>query len=123
MQQYEFHPPESLSNRHWTKLEPGIDELLLNHDPVTGRRSTLQRWQPGARNAHTSLHDYFEEVVLLDGDFKVVPGEGTAAGMQEIEVWGKKAYAFRKPGMLHGPFMSEKGCLMFISCTAAETKA
>ena len=26
-------------------------------------------------------------------------------------------YAYRKPGMIHGPFASATGCLMFISCT------
>jgi hypothetical protein len=119
MHQYEFHPPETVTSRTWTILEPGIDELVLNHDPATGRRSTLQRWQPGARNAKTSLHDYFEEVMLMEGDFRVVPGEGTAKGENETEWWGKGAYAFRHPGMLHGPFESRSGCLMFITCYAA----
>ncbi|KAF2237661.1 hypothetical protein EV356DRAFT_382563 [Viridothelium virens] len=121
MQQYEFHTPLPTSTRPWQSLEPGIDELILNHDPTTGRRTTLQRWQPGARNAATSLHDYFEEVILLEGDLRVVPGKGTAEGQPgETEVWGKGAYAFRRPGMVHGPFASEAGCLMFISCTWGE---
>ena len=30
--------------------------------------------------------------------------------------WEKGAYAYRKPGMRHGPFRSEGGCLMFIVC-------
>ena len=120
--QFEFHPPEAEESRKWTTLEPGIEELVLNHDSEKGRRTTLQRWKSGARNANISLHDYCEEIVLVEGDLRVVPGEGTAEGKQDDEVgwWGRGCYAFRKPGMVHGPFESKSGCLMFITCTLAE---
>ncbi|KAI9714313.1 MAG: hypothetical protein M1820_000274 [Bogoriella megaspora] len=126
MHQYEFHSPLSVAGRKWTLLEPGIFELVLNYDENTGRRSSLQRWGPGARNAMNSLHDYFEEVILLEGDLRVVPGESagspSAGEVQEDSgFWGTGAYAFRKPGMVHGPFESQRGCLMFLSSTRTES--
>lgn len=36
--------------------------------------------------------------------------------------WQKGAYAYRKPGMRHGPFRSEDGCLMFIVCIPVDTQ-
>jgi hypothetical protein len=97
--QYEFHPVEAVSFREWKTLEPGISELVMNHDSATGRRTTLQRWEPGARNATTSLHTYCEEIYIVEGDLRVIPGRGTAEGKSEAEVdwWSKGAYAFRKP--------------------------
>ncbi|RMJ07230.1 hypothetical protein BHE90_001560 [Fusarium euwallaceae] len=111
MEQFEFHPATTSYNREWTPLEPGVDELVLNHDSQTGRRTTLQRWQPGARNQqHVFVHDYIEEIYLAEGDlYDLNLGQG----------WEKGAYAYRKPGMRHGPFRSESGCLMFIVCIPA----
>jgi hypothetical protein len=115
-QQLEFHQPQG----HWVDLEPGIMEMVLNHDSETGRRTTLQKWVAGACNANSSLHAYCEEIILLDGDFRVAPGEGPASKEENQDGWWEKGcYAFRKPGMLHGPFESKSGCLMFIVCTPA----
>lgn len=36
--------------------------------------------------------------------------------------WEKGAYAYRKPGMWHGPFKSEGGCLMFIVCIPVDAQ-
>lgn len=106
MEQFEFHPASQ--NRTWTPIEPGVDELILNQDTQTGRRSTLQRWQPGARNKQdVFVHDYVEEIYMAEGDLY---DEHLQRG------WEKGAYAYRKPGMRHGPFRSEGGCLMFIVC-------
>lgn len=107
MEQFEFHP--ATNDRSWSNIESGIDELVLNHDPSTGRRTMLQRWQPGAVNTPSRIftHDYVEEIYLAEGDLTDTRlGKG----------WEKGAYAYRKPGMEHGPFKSEKGCLMFIVC-------
>ena len=112
MEQFEFHP--ATDSRSWSAMEPGIDELVLNHDPSTGRRTTLQRWQPGAVNTLSRVftHDYVEEIYLAEGELTDTRlGKG----------WVKGAYAYRKPGMEHGPFKSEKGCLMFIVCIPVQT--
>ncbi|KAJ9609628.1 hypothetical protein H2200_005956 [Cladophialophora chaetospira] len=109
MEQFEFHDPSSRPDRTWKQIEPGIDEMILNEDPATGRRTLLQRWQPGAANAQDIfVHAYIEEIYIVDGDLT-----DTRLGQS----WQKGAYAYRKPGMEHGPFKSEGGCLMFITCT------
>ncbi|KAF5691159.1 cupin 2 domain-containing protein [Fusarium bulbicola] len=108
MEQFEFHPATTSFNRVWSTIEPGVDELVLNEDSQTGRRTTLQRWQPGARNQQDIfIHDYVEEIFMVEGDLY---DQNLQQG------WEKGAYAYRKPGMRHGPFKSEGGCLMFIVC-------
>ncbi|TDZ33265.1 hypothetical protein C8035_v011717 [Colletotrichum spinosum] len=108
MEQFEFHAATAHPGRAWSPLEPGVDEMVLNADAATGRRTTLQRWSPGAVNQQPIfVHDYVEEIYLAEGDlFDTRLGQG----------WTKGAYAYRKPGMEHGPFKSEGGCLMFILC-------
>lgn len=108
MEQYEFHPATSAHGRKWIAVEPGIDQMVLNEDHTTGRKTTLQRWQPGAVNQQrVFIHDYVEEIYMAEGDlFDLNLQKG----------WEKGAYAYRKPGMKHGPFKSDTGCLMFILC-------
>lgn len=44
--------------------------LVLNHDSQTGRRTTLQRWQPGACDQqHVFVHGYVEEIFMVEGDY------------------------------------------------------
>lgn len=114
MEQFEFHDASSHPGRSWREVEPGIHEMTLNLDPSTGRRSLLQRWQPGAANVkQLFVHPYVEEIFLVEGDL-------TDTRLRQS--WGKGAYAYRLPGMEHGPFRSEKGCLMLITCTPVESK-
>jgi hypothetical protein len=54
------------------------------------------------------VHDYFEEVYLLAGDLIV----GDEAAGRTAEVFTAGTYACRPPGIYHGPFRSEKGCLL-----------
>lgn len=91
-----------------TLLGSPISEMVLNQDPSTGRRTLLQRHEPGSLDAKESLHDYIEEIFIVEGD---LGDERTG------EVYQKGYYAYRKPGMVHGPFFSKGGCLMFITCS------
>ena len=43
--------------------------------------------------------------------------EGDLKDVARGETYSKGCYAYRKPGMVHGPFASEGGCLMFITCS------
>ena len=114
MEQMEFHDAISRPDRSWTQTEPGIDEMILNQNPATGRKTLLQRWQPGAANAkNIFVHSYIEEIYLVEGDL---------TDTRLSQSWQKGAYAYRKPGMEHGPFASKNGCLMFITCTPADEK-
>jgi hypothetical protein len=43
--------------------------------------------------------------------------EGDLGDKRIGQTYQKGYYAYRKPGMVHGPFFSKTGCLMFITCT------
>jgi hypothetical protein len=131
MEQLEFHPfsvhPITGEGRQWKTLEPGITQLTLNHDPLTGRGTYLQRWEPRTSNQiQNFVHNYIEEIFIVEGDFRDLKGRKSGTGEvvkgkeDEGDVWTKGCYAYRKPGMEHGPFRSETGCLMFIVCLPAE---
>lgn len=110
MEQFEFHHhsahPLTGQAREWVELEPGIEQATLNEDGSTGRRTCLQRWAPRMANvAQNFAHDYVEEIFLVSGDLA-----DTKRGLS----FAQGSYAYRKPGMEHGPFYSEAGCLMFI---------
>ncbi|UKZ81418.1 hypothetical protein TrVFT333_009190 [Trichoderma virens FT-333] len=103
MEQFEFHDPATRST--WRQCSPGIEELILNEDKATGRKTLLQRWQPGATNPASSpfVHTFIEEVYIVEGDLT----DKTLS-----QTFYKGMYAYRNPGMEHGPWSSERGCLM-----------
>ncbi|KAJ8084642.1 hypothetical protein PM082_003416 [Marasmius tenuissimus] len=126
MNQYEFHnfstEPSTSRAREWVTLEPGITQSTLNFNPETGRGTYLQKWEPKTSNRiQNFVHDYIEEIFIVEGDLRDLKGRKSGTGElagdgheDKGEVWGKGSYAYRKPGMEHGPFRSEGGCLMFI---------
>ena len=83
----------------------GIKQKILASDfdeeKKTGSRTRLLRFDPGAYSTVPFNHDYYEEVFLVSGDLTVVntPCE-------------PYTYACRPPATPHGPFKSEKGCLL-----------
>lgn len=99
----------------WTPV-PGseglITELILadNTDPVgkTGSRTRLARWQPGARVSEAVIHDFHEEVFIVEGDLVV----GCDAGGEGGERFDAYTFACRPPQVLHGPFISRSGCML-----------
>ena len=103
-QEMEFHTPAG----EWRQAFPGIEgfwEQILSYDAESGDYTRLLRVQPGADASSTGRlsHDFWEEVYIIEGDLTDVHlGETFTAGM----------YACRPPGMLHGPFRSQGGCLM-----------
>lgn len=135
MNQKEFtnatpHPPPNASSYSdhtqfypWVSIGQGIWELHLNGGPgptkstptLTAERSVLQYYEPGARSVTMEIitHDYIEEVVFLDGGLKDV-----TLG----KLWGRGAYAYRLPGMEHGPYIAdeEHGVLQFVKCVPVQ---
>lgn len=89
MEQLEFHSATSHPGRSWVLIEPKIFEMTLNASP-SGRRTLLQKHDPGSLNAKESLHDYIEEIYIVEGDLTDVP---------RSETYKKGWYAYRKPGM------------------------
>ena len=93
----------------WTPanpLVPGLRDRILARDPDTGAATRLLRFEPGTDTsvAGVQVHDFWEEVYILEGSFTDVTLNQTfSAGM----------YACRPPGMPHGPWRTDEGVLTF----------
>lgn len=98
----------------WYSIGPQIWELVLNGDPSSNEKSVLQWYEPGAVSVTDEIitHTYIEEVCFIEG------GLGDVTLGQE---WGQGAYAYRLPGMKHGPYKaSAQGCLQFVKLSPAK---
>ncbi len=82
-------------------IEQKILAGFLNEEASEGSRTRLLRLRPGAFTTEPFVHNYWEEVFQLSGDL-IVGGE----------TFGPMTYACRPPHTLHGPFRSDKGCLL-----------
>lgn len=91
----------------------GIQQKILSgallEPEKRGSRSRLLRFDPGVFTTVPFVHEYWEEVFLISGDLTV----GNDADGQGGEAFAPFTYACRPPGAYHGPFKSEKGCLLF----------
>jgi hypothetical protein len=91
----------------------GIKQKILASDidehAKTGSRTRLLRFDPGTYTVKPFVHDHWEEVYLLSGDL-IVGNDGEGKGG---ETFTGPTYACRPPGVFHGPFKSETGCLLF----------
>lgn len=89
-----------------------IEELILADDLDTtngrGSRTRLARWSPGALIALPVVHDFHEEVFVVEGEL-VVGCDARGAGG---EAFGPYTFACRPPGAVHGPFVSRTGCVL-----------
>jgi hypothetical protein len=104
------------SDAAWTPVPSSagrIEEIVLadNFDPAagTGSRTRLARWSAGALIDRPVVHDFHEEVFIVEGDFVV----GCDAEGQGGERFGPYTFACRPPGALHGPFTTHGGCVLF----------
>jgi hypothetical protein len=107
----EFHRPDM--GEGWlsppgypSTIEQKILASDLDEEAKSGSRTRLLRFQPGAHTTEPFVHDHWEEVYLLSGD--LIVGQGSSA-----ERFAAPAYACRPPGIHHGPFRSEGGCVLF----------
>jgi hypothetical protein len=91
----------------------GIKQKILASDldetRKTGSRTRLLRFDPGVFTTAPFVHDHWEEVYLLSGDLTV----GNDGAGQGGEPFISPTYACRPPGVHHGPFKSETGCMLF----------
>ena len=88
----------------WTD-NPSVAERVLARDAASGMLTRLLRWEPGfdSTAAGPVSHPYVEEVLVLSGSMRDVRLDA---------VFGAGCYACRPPGMVHGPWVSEEGCVM-----------
>jgi hypothetical protein len=110
----EFFDAEAIP---WSPVarQPGVSERMLAHDPSGGLLTRMVRWAPGVDTSHAGevAHDYFEEVFILSGSIHDLTLDQTfAAGY----------YACRPPGMVHGPWTTAEGCVMFEVRYAADRR-
>lgn len=98
----------SENRERWTPikgLEGVAEELILSIDPVTRIYTRLTRFLPGA---DTSLfgnksHPYPEEIFIVSGRLFD----------KAFDIWLEAGhYASRPPGELHGPFITDVGCVV-----------
>ena len=111
----EFHPVD-MEGSEWHRppgYPEGIEQKILagalDEANRRGNRTRLLRFRPGVYTVAPFVHDYWEEVYLISGDLIV----GSDADGMGGEKFAPNTYACRPPGVLHGPFRSETGCLLF----------
>jgi len=84
-------------------ISGGLDEVNKR-----GSRTRLLRFDPGVYTTKPFVHDYWEEVFLVQGDLTVGNDEQGKGGTG----YPHFTYACRPPGAYHGPFRSDKGCIL-----------
>jgi hypothetical protein len=90
----------------------GIEQKILagalDEERKSGSRTRLLRFAPGVFTTAPFVHEYWEEVYLIEGDLTV----GNDAAGKGGESFAPGTYACRPPGAAHGPFKSNRGCLL-----------
>ena len=109
----EFHALDMTEGWHVPPGYPdGIEQKILSgaldEDGRHGSRTRLLRFAPGVFTTEPFVHDYWEEVYLVSGDLTV----GNDANGEGGEAFDPNTYACRPPGAYHGPFKSERGCVL-----------
>jgi hypothetical protein len=90
----------------------GIEQKILagtlDEAGRSGSRTRLLRFAPEVFTTAPFVHEYWEEVYLIEGDLTV----GNDAEGNGGEAFVPGTYACRPPGAVHGPFKSNRGCLL-----------
>ena len=96
-----------------TGYPPGIKQKILASDidegKKTGSRTRLLKFDAGTFTTAPFVHDHWEEVYLVTGDL-IVGNDDKGLGGDPFKA---PTYACRPPGVYHGPFKSERGCLLY----------
>jgi hypothetical protein len=91
-----------------TGIKQKILSGALDETNKRGSRTRLLKFDAGTYTTKPFVHDYWEEVFLVSGDLTVGNDEAGNGG----DAYAPFTYACRPPGAVHGPFKSEKGCLL-----------
>lgn len=102
----EFTPVEEVEWTPTTPFIPGQTERILARYGTTAIATRMLRFEPGTDTsaAGTLTHDFWEEVYILSGSLH---------DMALDQTFPAGTYACRPPGMPHGPWVSEEGCVTF----------
>jgi hypothetical protein len=103
-----WNPLSSDNPERWEPilgLEGMAEELTLSIDRETGEYTRLTRFYPGADTTPfgEKKHDYPEEVFIVSGRLYDLA----------FDRWLETGYyASRPPGEVHGPFITDIGCIV-----------
>jgi len=101
----EFFPTADVPYTSCPGSVTGLTErVLATARPAVATR--VLRFAPGTDTSENGVqvHDFWEEVYIL---------EGSILDLRLGRTFSAGAYACRPPGMPHGPWTSEGGCLTF----------
>ncbi|MGW4486635.1 cupin domain-containing protein [Amycolatopsis sp. NPDC004368] len=104
--EHEFFPVKTVEFTPCAGVVPQLTERILAADGDSGVATRILRFEPGTDTTPNGVqvHDFWEEVYILEGSF-----HDTRLG----KTFSAGDYACRPPGMEHGPWTSEEGCLTF----------
>ena len=98
-----WHTPEGFPPTLQAKILSGeLDEARKR-----GSRTRLMRFAPGAFTTEPIVHEFWEEVYVVEGEFFGIGESG-----QPSQRFPKHTYTCRPPGIVHGPFKSDTGCIL-----------
>jgi hypothetical protein len=102
----EFFPADNVNFTPCAGDVASLTERVLAADRDTGVASRILRFEPGTDTTPNGVqvHDFWEEVYIL---------EGSLTDLRLNETFTAGMYACRPPGMAHGPWRSDGGCLTF----------
>lgn len=102
--EHEFFPVDQVPWQTDART-PTISERLLSHGDDERTLTRIARWAPGTDTSAAGVihHDYYEEVLLLDGELHDLTLDRTFTAGH---------YASRPPGMPHGPYRTASGATM-----------
>ena len=98
----EFTEVEAFPWRQAEGYPEGAMDRVLSCDEQTGACSRMLRLPPGTQSSERLAHDFWEEVYIL---------EGSITDLTEGRTFTSGMYACRPPGMKHGPYRTDTGCL------------
>ena len=104
MAKQEFEIRDVDLNGEWRLVEGGYNgtmEKVLSYDPETGNYTRLLKFPPQTKVPEVLVHDFCEEVYVVDGYLIDLEKKITIA---------KESYGSRLPGMKHGPYDIPLGC-------------
>lgn len=102
----EFFDVEDVAFTVCAGAVPLLSERILAADAECGVATRMLRFEPGTDTTPNGVqrHDFWEEVYIL---------EGSITDLRLGTTFTQGMYASRPPGMEHGPWVSETGCLTF----------
>ena len=98
----EFFPVDDLPWVPVPGAPPGHYQKILTEDPDMMFVTRMLKVDPGGRSTETFVHDFWEEVYILEG-----------SQWDGDQFFKKGMYACRPPGMKHGPYRTEEGVITF----------